>query len=354
MSLFEVRVETIDKVIPHDNAERLDIATLVDCAYNFVVGKNQYKPGDQCVYFPLDAIIPDNVAEAIGLLGKLSGKNKNRVKTVKLRGVVSAGVVATVECIETLLGRKISVGEDLKDALGVVKFEPEERVSGGPNQPKVNLKPLPPEVSKYDIENAERMKKLLIHLFDTPVSVTEKLEGCHCAILIRNDSVTICSRNCTVSTEEETVYSLAVEKLKPQIENIQKNLLNGDTLTLRGEVIGPKIQGNIYNLTKIRFVCFDMEVNSKYRHTELMQEFCENYGIETVPELFNGVLNDWLKATEETVSDRIKQLSTFNSTLNPETLAEGIVIKPLIEQHDSKYGRVIIKQRSPEYLASQK
>lgn len=39
------------------------------------------------------------------------------------------------------------------------------------------------------------------------------------------------------------------------------------------------------------------------------------------------------------------------STLNPEALREGIVIKPLTERRHPELGRLFLKQRSPEYLA---
>jgi len=38
--------------------------------------------------------------------------------------------------------------------------------------------------------------------------------------------------------------------------------------------------------------------------------------------------------------------------LNTAALREGIVIRPMIEQRDERLGRVILKQRSPDYLAN--
>ena len=56
-------------------------------------------------------------------------------------------------------------------------------------------------------------------------------------------------------------------------------------------------------------------------------------------------LRDWLNGRS------IAEVSDGKSVINPTLAREGIVVRPMQEQRDLEFGRVIIKQRSPQYLA---
>ena len=64
-----------------------------------------------------------------------------------------------------------------------------------------------------------------------------------------------------------------------------------------------------------------------------------------VPYLFTGNLRDFLKG------QTIKQASNGTSMLEINQKREGIVIRPMTEADVEGFGRLILKQRSPEYLA---
>src|SRR5215813_9933348 len=97
MSTFAVSIERIASVWPHTNADRLEMARLTSMSYQFVIAKGSFQPGDRVVYFPIDSLMPDPLIAAIGLTGKLAGPRMNRVKTVRLRGEISQGIVAEPE-----------------------------------------------------------------------------------------------------------------------------------------------------------------------------------------------------------------------------------------------------------------
>ena len=78
-----------------------------------------------------------------------------------------------------------------------------------------------------------------------------------------------------------------------------------------------------------------------------MQSLVDQCGIETVPLLATDVtLREWL------AGKTLAKASNGKSLLNSSLLREGIVIRPMTEQRSEPLGRVIIKQRSPEYLAA--
>jgi RNA ligase (TIGR02306 family) len=83
MSSFAVPVLLLDDVVPHPNADLLDMASIGD--FRAIVPKGQFKKGDRAVYVPEGAVVPEWVLEKEGLVGKLAGAAKNRVKAIRLR-----------------------------------------------------------------------------------------------------------------------------------------------------------------------------------------------------------------------------------------------------------------------------
>lgn len=71
MSEFAVTIERIGEVWNHPNADRLDLARVDGMSFQFIVGRDQYKVGDLVVYFPIDSLLPQNIVEKLGLVGKL-------------------------------------------------------------------------------------------------------------------------------------------------------------------------------------------------------------------------------------------------------------------------------------------
>lgn len=350
MSTFAVTIEEIAKVWTHPNADLLEMAQLSSMTFQFVIGKGQFKAGDQVVYFPVDSLLPVPIIEKLGLAGKLSGKEKNRVKTVRLRDQISQGVVASP--VVLLPAGEYTVGQDVTDLLGVTKYE-------APLIPSQagNLVRLPDMVSVYDIEGAERFAAIVAdYLMDQPVMITEKLEGSHfAASLLADDRIVISQRNYAIEPVPGKVHdwhkvaqtSGLIEKL-PRIKAYLAELLPTTiyVLTVRGEVLGPGVQKNIYKLPDHRVLLFELEVNGTPLDATLYRQIMEAFELDHAPVLaYDVTLRDWLNGQALNVA------SNGKSQLHPETLREGIVIRPLQEARDSNLGRVIIKQRSPEYLA---
>lgn len=101
MSQFAVEVVVLDDVVPHPNADALDLAVIG--GYRAVVKKGVFKKGDSVVYIPEDALVPEDILEHIGLTGRLAGKQKNRVKAIRLRGELSQGIVVRLKDFADLL-----------------------------------------------------------------------------------------------------------------------------------------------------------------------------------------------------------------------------------------------------------
>ena len=124
MSFFAVTLEEIAEIRPHSNADRLVVASLKGIGYQFIVAKGSWQVGDRCLYFPLDAILPPKMLSALGVEGRLAGGAKNRIKTIKLRGEISQGLIGPLTLIDGL-SESERAPEQITEFLGVTKYEPE-------------------------------------------------------------------------------------------------------------------------------------------------------------------------------------------------------------------------------------
>jgi RNA ligase (TIGR02306 family) len=346
VSTFAVTVERIRDVWPHPNADRLELARLASMSFQFVIAKGAYRAGDEFVYFPIDSVLPPALIERLGLTGKLAGSAKDRVKTVRLRGEISQGVVAAIEVLPA--GVAYAVGDDVTARLGVTKYEPPPVTTEGGE-----LVPLPPLVSVYDIEGCERFHAVLeAYLLDAPVAITEKLEGSHFAasLDVAAGEVAVCQRRYRIDPVpgvEHTWHALArASGVLGALPAIACELGQPSTVTVRGEVIGPGVQGNHYRLAARRLVAFEVEADGVPVDAGRFFALCERFGLEHAPVLARGeTLRAWLAGRTVAVA------SNGPSALEPRVAREGVVVRPLREARDPSFGRVILKQRSPAYLA---
>lgn len=372
MSFFGVTLETIATSVKHPEADRLSLCTLEGMSYQFITGLNQYAPGDKVYYFPLDSIIPKLLLEQLGLYGKLGGRDKDRVRTIKLRGHISQGIVASFSCIQDYIEKQgltelIKTTQDLGFVLGVIKYEPEIKDSGGGVQGyRVTIKTLPETVFFYDLEGAQRNKHAVEQLQTGEVYVSEKVEGsCHaCGFQYKHingifeKKYYVCSHNKNLELTEEDPESKhpfwEVAKNQGLLEFASKlgDLLltqeEGQYISIYGEFIGPKVQRNIYHLKSAQVRVFDILVNGRWLASADFIKFTTMFGVQTVPVLgFNVTLEKYLG------NQTIEDASNGKSALY-DTLREGIVIKPMIEQYCHQlHGRLVLKQRSPNYLVKE-
>ena len=346
MSTFVVAVRRISKVLPHGNADKLELAEVEGLAYQFVVPKGSVAVGDDVVYIPIDAVLPDALSLKLGVKNYLAGKDKNRVKTAKLRGAVSQGIVARPAAVREDWPYARDV--DYKDLLGIVKYDPP------PIQSQAGLlKPLPPGVSAYDIESADNFVDVAAELMDEPVFVTEKLEGSNWSATVMADGVKFVSQHHyriePVDGATHSFWRVAEEQgLLAALDQL-RTAFEGKQVTLRGEYVGPGVQKNIYKLARNRVYLFDIEVNSEPLEAPRFLEIARSFALETAPVLSAG---EPLRAWLERAGGDLRRSSDGESKLCPGVAREGIVIKPHAERRHPKLGRLFLKQRSPEYLAA--
>ena len=70
MSSLIVEVSRIERVLPHANADALELAHIK--GWQCVVPKGRYTAGDLVTYVPVDAVLPAELSERLGVTKYLS------------------------------------------------------------------------------------------------------------------------------------------------------------------------------------------------------------------------------------------------------------------------------------------
>lgn len=157
------------KLFPHPNAERLELCKVG--SFQLVVQKGRYADGDPIVIAPERAELPPQYTglfvNADTGVSYLTGPQQNRVKSVRLRGEVSQGVILPLEGLEDA-----PFGEDLSERLGITFWEPPIPLSMAGD---VASLPASPHYKHHDVEQAGIYQGEFVT--GESVIVTEKLHG---------------------------------------------------------------------------------------------------------------------------------------------------------------------------------
>lgn len=342
MSTLDVKIRKIDNVEIHPNADSLDLAVIG--GYRAVVKRGEFKTGDLALYIPDDTLFTDlSVAERLGIAPYLTGKGKNRVKPVRLRGSLSQGIVVPLENLKEYLYSQLILtfefheNEDWAQVLKVEKYE--EPI---PIQMAGKARPWPSFLCKYDVENINRPESMKAMVPLEQVVVTEKLHGTNTSLAWNQteNQIYVCSRNTALEEDEKNLYWQVVKKTGIY-EKFEKMALDysGETLSLHGEIVG--VQDLKYGHGNEKgFYAFDICEDGKFLNWFAFFGLCSMYKIPMVPIVYIGDYDYKI----------ISEFSKGQSLLDPSHIREGVVMKTLDERYDYDAGRTQFKFLSEDYL----
>lgn len=330
-------IRRIDNIEPIDGADNIVLASIG--GWKVVVAiESGFKAGDLAIYCEIDSWIPHSIAPFLskGNFPRVyDGIEGQRLKTIKLRGQLSQGLLLPV----SLAGEHVSnEGDDVSEILGIRKWEAQvpAQLAGlcrgsfpsfGRKTDQNRIQNLFREFNRYKESG---------FLFE----VTEKLEGSSMSVYLHENEFGVCSRNINLKeTEDNTFWSVA-RKL-----SLEEKLRSFDCggLMLQGELVGPGIQGNIYNLHEHNFFLFDVfdTVRQHYYSNEEKRVFLDKMPkIHYVPVINNET------PLPETI-DEVVAMADGESKLS-KVRREGIVFKFI---HDPG---ISFKAISNKYLLKQK
>lgn len=328
MSSLLVEIVKINDVKLHPDADILEIAKVK--GWECIVRKGEFKRDQTAIYIPIDSVLPKELSDMIGVTNYL--KN-GRVRTVKLRGIYSQGLLVN----QTVLSRdseisNLKVGDNVADILGITKYEPPIPITFNGKQRKDD-----PRFYRYtDIENIKNFPGILRER-NEEVVITEKIHGSNFRAGIINNEIMVGSHNCNFEEDDNNLY-WQIAKKSGTIETLLGLKKYMENVRFYGEIYGKGVQKLHYDRNDKTILFYDIMYKDKYMNYDDFLDFCKSHYILTVPELFRGIWNVELMKLAEGPSTIAKHVK------------EGIVIKPVRERYDRKVGRVVLKHLNPSYL----
>jgi RNA ligase (TIGR02306 family) len=318
-------IKIIDDIQPIEGADMIELAVVG--GWKVVVAKDVgHKVGDHVVYCEIDSFLP--IKPEFEFLRKSSYKKMGdqegfRLKTIKLRGQVSQGLILPIVVLnppDTNIYVTPFEGLDVTEMLGIQKYEPPvpAQLAG---KAKGNF---PGFIQKTDEERVQNLtrdyegwKLQSAHQF----YAAEKLDGSSATFYLRDGQFGVCSRNLElVEVEDNTFWKVAREmKIEERLRELGRNI------AIQGELIGEGVQGNPYKIKghTVRFFnVFDIDTFQKLGLNDLTGIIVDIFGFQTVPIIETPF------TLPETVGELL-QIAEGKSVLNYQTEREGLVIRSL-------------------------
>jgi RNA ligase (TIGR02306 family) len=342
-------IQTVNAVELIPNADAIEKIRVL--GWWVVVKKGEHRPGDRVVYCEIDSLLPERpefeFLRASSFKRAQTDPEGNvvlpagfRIKTVKLRGQVSQGICFPLSVLPP--GGSTDEGTDVTNVLGILKWEPPVPVGMG-GKVKGGF---PGFLPKTDETRVQVLEPVLLRHRGKTFYVTEKLDGTSFTAFVRQGEFGICSRNLWMDESDESNILVRVAravKLEEKLRQAREHL--GFDVAVQAEVIGPGIQKNKYGLKAVTLRAFNVLNLDAYRLLDhgAMLDVIARVGLEAVPQLGTVVL-------DHTVDDLVA-FSEGSSVLNPQVQREGVVLRPLVEEHDEDIGgRLSFKAINPKFL----
>ena len=353
---FVAKINEVKAIEGADNIEQVVVG-----GWNCIVKKGSHKVNDLVGVATTDAVIPQGLADAIGIANYL--RKGNRVRTVKLRGVYSECLVIPDQFLPIGINHE---GKDLMETLKISKYEPPVKQIQLASGRKIKWRDNQNFHIYYKFPNLKNVDGMFTE--EDLVEITRKVHGTNARYgIVKKSKLSFWDRvkkflriadalidyeyiygshNCEKGSDSQGFYSTDVWRTIAEKYNIKAKLWEeakrqgsdlGEGLILYGEIYGAGIQKNYeYGLKDIEFVAFDIKINGEYCATEVTEVITQDLlQLPHVEVLYTG---NW--------DQEIQDEYTFNNFI-PGTKVphEGIVIK-----HVSGERQKVAKVINPDYL----
>jgi RNA ligase (TIGR02306 family) len=427
MSTFTCPIVTVKTVTPNSNSDNLDILTFEEIGWVCQDVRGKRKVGDKVIYIPIDSLVDCTRPEFAFLMKNAKmrtislpaesnryveagvveiQKPMARIKTIKLRGEISQGLVID---LEALAGNKranndvnpipkneiiypelqyvpeyvgwmptlyfdatgnnyleLESGVDVAKILGVIKYEPPQEAVFSANAKSTFPKWCP----KTDAERYQNFNRVIEPYFDDLFTVSVKIDGTSLTVfydsLREGDEFGVCSRNQELKSPEQdlsssnlTKYGFTTDaywKAATQYSLLEKArsiaVNNGyQRVALQFELAGEGIQKNRLGLKGQFPYLFDIYVTKEgfegyLDYTEMLR-LADEYNISTVPILERAVSLSKFLGNPPNFSFLHNNVRYPNGHL-----VEGVVFVSVKEKFVGKLGRLKFKYINPYYLLS--
>ena len=367
MSNWKVFKSEIE-VFPHPNAEKLEICKVG--SYQLVTMSNLYKTGDIVVFCPEKSLVSGIIQKEFEKY--LVGSEKNRVKSVRLRGIDSCGIIIGNELLNNLPDiSQYAIGEDISEIFGITKYEAPipQSLSG-----KITQVSIDKFIGKHDCEQYAAYQSSFIN--GERVIVSEKIHGSQFiwAYEFETDKVLISSKGqlakgFEILEEEGNTYWRAA-KNDNLLEKVKKHFTEG-VIQIFGEVV--PVQGGYtygFDPNQPTVLIFDIrqngvsipydQVSKDFKWVNILydgvltmdvEEKVLFEGNETTPKVTKNFYHfpKWLidlgNAKENNGMERYSGKSLH--------ISEGVVVRPHVDRYAADGTKLRVKIISDKYAKTE-
>ena len=387
-----VKVKEVTRMPGYDRIELVWLYNKAPKGEPCIVARDKFNTDDHVVYIPPDHIVSD--VKEFTFLEKHPEKlapdeefvrhKYRRVRAMKLREFLSHGLVLSMNEADSVamkctgLGVPTSLGQMVGENLGITRWYP-RRADGSIKGTQMGHEKGPQglTIPKYTLVGIRKTGDLFEwedDISSNELVVTEKLHGCNARFVVSQSEKShfrvvwdkfwdwvlrrlpqarlfddgkkrlhIASRTVWrgTKTEHNSFWKEVAEKYA-----LFSKLRCLPGFVFFGEIVGRRIQGGnfLYGTRNdtIAFYVFDIfvpELNEWVPWNEI-ETICSNLGLDTVPVLKRGRLR----------KDEVELLVDGISSIDKDTMREGVVIRTQADFRTPAGGRKIIKWKSEEFL----
>jgi len=324
-----VSIQRVDAIEPIEGADNIVKARVM--GWDVVVKKTELQAGDLCVFFEIDSLLPEGAPWA-----EFMRSRGFRLKTARLRGVLSQGLALPTSILPG--GEIPPVGTDVRERLGVVKYDPPVPLGGE------IAGAFPARVPKTDEIRLQSALALLDEISGLDLAITTKIDGTSTTFHVDEEGAfTACSRNWTLARADSAPWRIAAQ--------YQLETLIPRGFAVQGELAGPGIQKNRLGMPALDWLVFDAYDTRAGRHLDHLElvTFCAERGLRMVP-VEAIVEGDAARAFPNTLAAWLARATgLYPGTKNRK---EGIVVRPLVGRRSETLGgsRLSFKVLNNDFL----
>jgi RNA ligase (TIGR02306 family) len=281
-------IQRIEEVRDIKNADAIQAYRVL--GWWVVDKKDAHKVGDLVVYLSIDSWVPNELAPFLSKnidSREYNGVKGERLRTIRLRGQVSQGLLLNPHGIQELDDIDLDEGIDLTEILGIQKWE-----APIPAQLAGRAKgTFPSWGRKTDQERCQNLWRQIEQYIADGVKfeVTVKLDGSSASYGLSPDKeYVVCSRNMSLETNQENNTFVNISKkydLEAKLKEYDRPLL------ISGELCGPGIQKNQEGLKEHQLFVFDVydPMTASYLSARERSEIIKDLALQYVPILHENV-----------------------------------------------------------------
>ncbi len=375
MSDWNPSIVRIEKILPHPNADAVEIAIVLE-DYHVVVKKEEFKVGELAAYIPVDSVVPDNSdfeflipnrqeqymengVQKTRVLGKKFTvgnvpENFRIVTAKKFRGIFSQGILMkgfqyTREDGSTRgfiwQDKYLAEGNSIIDLLSLTKWEE-------PDDDESNLR------KNINSGNAEKCTEFSLPYYDIKgkgyfsciksgeeVVIEEKIHGCNAVYAYVNNKLWAKSRQFFKPEISDCIWRQIAREY-----NLAEKLSKFPGLAFWGEIYGQVKKFPYGTTNKPKIIFFDIfDIEKKiFLDYEDRNKILNELGLDIVPLLAKVKWNP-------DQYEEIKLFAEGKSILDSSHIREGFVLRPVNERFEYRLnGRCQLKFIGNEYLLQKK